>query len=52
VAKVKAMNLVIPDSVVEAAHSSETELRLEFALFLYQQDRLTLGQASTFAGTS
>ena len=46
------MNLVIPDAVVEAAHLSESELRLEFALFLYQQDRLTLGQASAFAGTS
>ena len=46
------VNLVIPDAVVEAAHLSEPELRLEFALFMYQQDRLTLGQASAFAGIS
>ena len=51
-AKVTTVNLVIPDAVVEAAHLSEPELRLEFALFMYQQDRLTLGQASAFAGIS
>ena len=46
------MNLVIPDAVVEATHLTESELRMEFALFMYQQDRLTLGQASAFAGIS
>ena len=46
------MSLVIPDAVVKATHLSETELLMELAVLMYQQDRLTLGQASNFAGVS
>ena len=46
------MSLVIPDEVVKATHLSEAELRVELALFLYQQQRLTLGQAAKYLGVA
>ena len=44
------MSVTIPDEVLQAARMSEEELRLELAVLLFQQDRLTLGQASSLAG--
>ena len=46
------MNLVIPDDILRAANISAVELRREIAMLLFQQDKLTLGQASDFAGMS
>lgn len=46
------MSLVIPDDVLRAAKMSAVELRQEIALLLFQQDKLTLGQASAFAEMS
>ena len=46
------MSLVIPDDILRAANMSAGELRWEIALLLFQQDKLTLGQASEFAGIS
>ena len=46
------MSLVIPDDILRAANMSAGELRQEIALLLFQQDKLTLGQASEFAGIS
>ncbi len=46
------MSLVIPDDILRAANISAGELRKEIALLLFQQDKLTLGQASEFAGMS
>ena len=46
------MSLVITDDIVKATHLTEAELRSEIAVLMYQQDRLTLGQASGFAGVS
>jgi predicted HTH domain antitoxin len=46
------MSLVIPDDILRAANMSAGELRREIALLLFQQDKLTLGQASEFAGIS
>ena len=43
------MPLTIPDEVLAAAHISEPELKREVALTLFQQERLTLAQASRFA---
>ena len=43
------MSLVISDEVVRATQLSEEELRLELAVLMYREDRLTLGQASRFA---
>lgn len=43
------MPLAIPDDLLLATKMSAQELRVEIALMLYQQDKLTLGQASTLA---
>lgn len=44
------MPVAIPDEVLEAARMTEEEMRQEFAVFLFQQEKLTLAQASRFAG--
>ncbi len=44
------MGLVIPDELLMAAGMTEEELKCEIALMLYQQGRITLAQASRFAG--
>jgi len=43
------MPVTIPDEVLTAAHITEPELRRELALTLFQQERLTLAQASRLA---
>jgi len=43
------MPVTISDEVLAAAHISETEVKQELALALFQQDRLTLAQASHLA---
>jgi predicted HTH domain antitoxin len=47
-----AMPVTIPDEILAAAHITEPELRRELALTLFQQERLTLAQASSLAGAS
>ena len=44
------MSLVIPDGLLHAANMSAGELQREIAMLLFQQEKLTLGQASTYAG--
>jgi predicted HTH domain antitoxin len=46
------MPVTIADEVLTAAHISEPELRRELALTLFQQERLTLAQASHLAEMS
>lgn len=46
------MNLVIPDDLLRAANISAAELQQEIAVLLFQQEKLTLGQASAFAHMS
>lgn len=43
------MTVTIPDEVLAAAHLSGAELKQELALTLFQQERLTLAQASRLA---
>ncbi len=43
------MGVVIPDEVLRAADMSAEELRREVAIVLFQQERLSLGQASDLA---
>lgn len=43
------MHCVIPEDVLRTARLSADELRREVAVLLFQQDRLTLGQAATLA---
>jgi len=44
------MSVVIDDEILHAANISAGELLQEIALLLFQQSRLTLGQASRLAG--
>ncbi len=44
------MSLVIPDEFLQTAHISEADLKLEIALLLFQQEKITLGTASQFSG--
>jgi predicted HTH domain antitoxin len=46
------MAVTIPDEVLAAAHLSEMELKQELAATLFQQERLTLAQASRLAEMS
>ena len=43
------MSLLIPDKFLQTAHISEAELKLEIAILLFQQEKITLGTASQFA---
>jgi predicted HTH domain antitoxin len=45
----EGMPVTISDEVLTAAHISEPELKRELALTLFQQQRLTLSQASRLA---
>jgi predicted HTH domain antitoxin len=44
-----SVTITIPDSALEAAQMSASELKQEVALMLYQQSRLTLAQARRLA---
>jgi predicted HTH domain antitoxin len=43
------MSVVISDEVLSASRLSETELKLEIAVMLFQKEKLSLGQASRLA---
>jgi predicted HTH domain antitoxin len=45
------MPVTISDDVLAAAHLSEAQLRLELAVALFREERLTLAQASRLAET-
>ena len=42
------MSVLIPDEVVRATRMTETELKLEIALLLFQKEKLTLAGRETF----
>lgn len=44
------MGIEISDAMLRAVKMTEPEFRLETALWLYQQDRLTLAQAARWSG--
>jgi predicted HTH domain antitoxin len=44
------MTITIPDALLDSARMSESELRQEIALMLYEKERITLAQASRLAG--
>ena len=44
------MSVIIPDEILQATRMSETELKQEIAILLFQKEKLTLGQASKLAG--
>ena len=44
------MSVVIPDDILEAAGISEAELKLEIAIMLFQQEKISIGKARRLAG--
>ena len=44
------MSLVISDDIVKASGFSESELLLEIAIMLFQQDKISLGKSSELLG--
>ncbi|NEQ73206.1 MAG: UPF0175 family protein [Okeania sp. SIO2C9] len=44
------MSVVIPDDVLRAAKMSEAQLKLEIAIMLFQQDKISIGKARRLAG--
>ena len=43
------MSVVIPDEIIQAAKITEAELKLEIAIMLYQQGKISGGKARHFA---
>lgn len=44
------MSIVVPDEVLTATRMTEAEMRQEIAVMLFHKEKLTLAQASRFAG--
>jgi predicted HTH domain antitoxin len=44
------MDVTLPDELVRATRLTEAEVKTELAVTLFQQERLTLGQAALLAG--
>lgn len=44
------MSVVVPDEILTATRMTEAEMRQEIAVMLFQREKLTLAQASRFAG--
>ena len=44
------MSVIINDDILHAIRMTEDELKLEIAVLLFQKEKLTLAQASHFAG--
>ena len=44
------MSVVIPDDILQAAKMTEDELRLEVAILLYKQDKISSGKARAWTG--
>lgn len=44
------MSIVIPDEILTATRMTEIEMKQEIAVMLFQRQKLTLAQASRFAG--
>jgi predicted HTH domain antitoxin len=43
------MTLTLPDDLVQSTRLTKAELQTEFAIALFQRERLTLGQAAQLA---
>ena len=44
------MSITIPDEVLASTRMTETEMKQEIAVMLFQKEKLTLAQASRLAG--
>ncbi|NEP26747.1 MAG: UPF0175 family protein [Moorea sp. SIO1F2] len=44
------MSVVIPDDIVQASQMTEGEFKLEIALMLYKQDKISSGKVRAWTG--
>ncbi len=44
------MSVVIPNEILTTTRMTEDEMKREIAVMLFEKEKLTLGQASRFAG--
>ncbi|OKH22638.1 UPF0175 family protein [Chroogloeocystis siderophila] len=44
------MSVVIPDEILQATKMSEDELRLEIAIMLYKQEKISSGKVRAWTG--
>ena len=44
------MSIVVPDEILTTTRMTESEMRQEISVMLFQKEKLTLAQASRFAG--
>ncbi|MBD2437513.1 UPF0175 family protein [Nostoc sp. FACHB-110] len=44
------MSVVIPDDILRAARMTEDELKLEIAIMLYKQEKISSGKARAWTG--
>ena len=44
------MSVVIPDDILQSTEMSEDELRLEIAIMLYKQEKISSGKARAWTG--
>ncbi|MEH2193096.1 MAG: UPF0175 family protein [Nostoc sp.] len=44
------MSVVIPDDILQSTKMTEDELRLEIAIMLYKQEKISSGKARTWTG--
>lgn len=44
------MSVIVPDEILTVTRMTEVEMHQEIAVMLFQRDKLTLAQASRFAG--
>ena len=44
------MSILIPDEILATARLTEAEMKQEIAVMLFEKEKLTLAQASRFAG--
>jgi predicted HTH domain antitoxin len=46
----KPMSIVIPDDILQAAKMTEAELKLEIAIMLYGQEKISSGKVRNWTG--
>lgn len=44
------MSVIVPDEILATTGLSDSEMKQEIAIMLFAQEKLTLAQASRFAG--
>jgi predicted HTH domain antitoxin len=44
------MNIILPDEIIQSAQMSADDIKLEIAIVLYHQHKISMGQACRLAG--